>query len=90
MDNPYAAIPGTEGTPAAPKAGALLRPKAAAQGGASAPPSSSTPLTTTWTRVLSDGDGTGHPPGSPFQPEAPLPWTRAGPPSWANSDVEED
>eukprot|EP00975_Prorocentrum_lima_P018873 3974938-Prorocentrum_lima.AAC.1 len=30
-DNPYAATPGAEGTPAAPKAGALLRPKAAAQ-----------------------------------------------------------
>eukprot|EP00975_Prorocentrum_lima_P002610 573991-Prorocentrum_lima.AAC.1 len=49
-DNPYAATPGEEGTPATPalpKAGALLRPEAAAAGGASAPPTSSAPLTTT-------------------------------------------
>eukprot|EP00975_Prorocentrum_lima_P038580 8104965-Prorocentrum_lima.AAC.1 len=49
-------------------------------GGTSAPSASSAPLTTTWTTVADD-DANRPPPGS---------WTPAGPPDWANSDVEED
>eukprot|EP00975_Prorocentrum_lima_P069579 12927138-Prorocentrum_lima.AAC.1 len=56
--------------------------KSASMTGASAPPTSSSPLSTTWTTVMSDGGATGPPLASTARSGAPpfrrVPLLRAG------------